>query len=206
MYMPLFGSRSRAALAAVAVTIAAAACAPHPSGDPKAGAALVQSSNCTGCHGGQFQGDLGPKLVGIEKRRSPEQIAKAISNPEPPMPKFALTSQQVADVVAYVSQLDDGAANGGGAMRPKILILPAKPIDSAMVSVWFPGTPPSDATVEARMSMGHSMMGTRPIKLKRTGDPHKLAAKVPFEMGGAWMIKVHYGKTHEIDIPIEVGQ
>jgi mono/diheme cytochrome c family protein len=197
--MPLVGSWSRASLAAVAVTIAAGACGPHPSGDPKAGAALVQSSNCAGCHGGQFQGDLGPKLVGIEKRRTPEQIAKAIADPQPPMPKFAFTPQQVADVVAYVSQLD------GGAMRPKISILPAKPKDSAMVSVWFPGTPPSDATVEAKMSMGHAMMGTNPIKLKKTGDPHKLAAKVPFEMGGAWMIKVHYDKSQEVDMPINVG-
>ena len=198
--MPLLGSWSRAPLAAVAVTIAAAACGPHPSGDPKAGAALVQSANCAGGHGGQFQGDLGPKLVGIEKRRTPEQIAKAIADPQPPMPKFAFTPQQVADVVAYVSQLD------GGFMRAKISILPAKPKDSAVVSVWFPGTPPSDATVEATMSMGHAMMGTNPIKLKKTGDPHKLAAKVPFEMGGAWMIKVRYDKSLEVDMPINVGQ
>ena len=205
--MPLLGSWSRAPLAAVAVTIAAAACGPHPSsGDPKAGAALVQSSNCAGCHGGQFQGDLGPKLVGIEKRRSPEQIAKAITNPEPPMPMFAFTPQQVADVVAYLSQLDGGTANGGGVMRPKISILPAKPTDSATVSVWFSGSPPPDATVEATMSMGHSTMGTSPIKLKKTGDPHKLSAKVSFGMGGPWMIKVRYDKSQEVDMPVNVAE
>lgn len=194
-------SSFRVLLTLIGTSLFAVACGSRAqSGDPKAGAALVQSSNCAGCHGGQFQGDLGPKLVGIEKRRTPEQIAKAIADPQLPMPKFAFTPQQVADVVAYVSQLD------GGAMRPKISILPAKPRDSAVVSVWFPGTPPSDATVEATMSMGHSMMGTNPIKLKKTGDPHKLAAKVPFAMGGAWMIKVHYDKSQEVDMPINVGQ
>jgi len=175
-------------------------------GDPKAGAALVQSSNCSGCHGGRFQGDLGPNLIGIEKRRTPVQIAGVITNPEPPMPKFDFSTQQVADVVAYLSQLDGGSGAGGGGVQPKISLSPAKPTDSAVVSVSFPGTPPPDATVETSMSMGHSRMGSDPIKLKKTADPHKLSAKVPFEMGGAWMIKVRYDKTHEVDMPVTVGQ
>ncbi len=175
-------------------------------GDPKAGAALVQSSNCSGCHGARFQGDLGPNLIGIEKRRSPAQIAAAITHPEPPMPKFDFTSRQVADIVAYLSQLDGGDASGGPGTQPKISLSPARPRDSATVTVEFPGAPPADATVEAAMSMGHAKMGTYPIKLNKTSDPHKLSAKVPFGMGGAWMIKVRYDKTREVDVPIEVGQ
>lgn len=174
-------------------------------GDPKAGAALVQSSTCAGCHGARFQGDLGPNLIGIEKRRTPVQIAGVITNPEPPMPKFDFSAQQVADIVAYLSLLD----GGGGATtekQPKISLSPAKPVESATVTVEFPDAPAADATVQAAMSMGHSSMGTNPIKLQKTGDPHKLAAKVPFSMGGPWMIKVRYDKTHEVDMPITVGQ
>ena len=177
----------------------------HGAGDANAGAALVQSSGCAGCHGAQLRGGNGPKLVGIERRRTSAQIANAIVNPVAPMPKFDFNRQQVADIVAYLSQLDGGAAMNG-AMKPKISIRPANPTDSAMVRVWFPGTPPRDATVEATMNMGHSMMGTDRIKLRPSSDPHVLSAKVPFGMGGAWMIKVRYGKSGEVDMPINVGQ
>jgi len=176
---------------------------PHEAGDANAGAALVQSSGCAGCHGAQLRGGSGPKLVGIERRRTSVQIANAIVNPVAPMPKFDFDRRQVADIVAYLSQLDGGASNA--AMKPRISILPANPTDSATVRVWFPGTPPRDATVQATMSMGHSMMGTDRIKLRPSSDPHVLSAKVPLGMGGAWMIKVHYGKSGEVDIPINVG-
>jgi mono/diheme cytochrome c family protein len=169
-------------------------------GDPSAGAALVQSFGCAGCHGAQLQGGSGPKLVGIERRRSRAQIARAITDPVAPMPKFDLTRGQVADVVAYLSQLD-----GGVGTQPRVSIEPVKPTDSALVRVWFPEKPPRNATVEASMSMGHSMMGTEKIKLRKTRDPHTLEARVPFEMGGAWMIKVRYGKSGKIEMPVNVG-
>jgi cytochrome c553 len=191
----------------VAVALLAGGCAKQSAtsnvvvtGDPKAGAALVQTSNCAGCHGGRMQGDLGPNLIGIEKRRTPVQIAGAITNPEAPMPKFAFSAQQVGDLVAYLSQLDAGGD------EPKISVSPEVPRDSAIVSVRFPGTPPSDAMLEASMKMGHSSHGPPPMRLKKTSDPHVLSARVPFSMGGAWMLKVRYDKSREVDMPINVGE
>jgi hypothetical protein len=148
-----------------------------------------------------LQGDTGPSLIGIEKRRTPQQIANALTNPEAPMPTYGFSGKQVADVVAYLSQLD-----GGSNSRPTITLSPAKPTTSTVVSVAFPGEPPPNATVEATMSMGHSTMGTERIKLRKTKDPHVLKAHVAFSMGGAWMIKVHYGTSREVDMPVNVGE
>lgn len=170
----------------------------YTSGNATAGAKLVQVSGCEGCHGAGLRGSTAPSLVGIEKRMSPAQIAKAIQDPEPPMPRFGLSEKQVANVVAYLSGLDGG--NG----KPIVRLVPANPTQEATVNVTFPGTPPSVAQVEAMMQMGSMSHGSGWLPLHKTSDPHTLATKVHFSMGGPWMIRVQYGGK-VMAVPITVG-
>ena len=188
--------------ALVVCALSAAAALPKPSyggGDANGGAKIVQSSGCTGCHGARLAGAAGfPSLVGIERRKSIDQIANAIVAPRPPMPTVDLTRAQVADVVAYLVSLD--GANG----RPVVTFSPARPAGSTVVSVKFPGTPPADAAVKATMQMGSMSHGTGWIPLRRVSEPHTVSAKVPFSMGGPWTITVRYD-GHVDDVPLDVG-
>ncbi len=141
---------------------------------------------------------MAPSLVAIEKRMSGAQIAKAIDDPKPPMPRFGFSQKQVADVVAYVSELD------GGSGKPIVRLNPANPTQETTVTVTFPDRTPQGAQVEATMQMGSMSHGTGWLPLHKTSDPHTLAAKVHFSMGGPWMIHVKYaGKV--MDVPISVG-
>jgi ubiquinol-cytochrome c reductase cytochrome c subunit len=69
----------------------------------------IYADNCSVCHGADAGGSqLGPMLRGEHLRRTDAQIAAAILDPSPPMPKLApaqLSSQDVADVAAYVETL-----------------------------------------------------------------------------------------------------
>jgi hypothetical protein len=98
-----------------------------------------------------------------------------------------------------------GAGTAPDAMQPRITIEPKYPTDSATVQVRFPGKPPRNATVEATMKMGGSQMGTGPVTLKPTTDPHVFWARVPFGMDGAWIIRVRYSGSKEVDMPVRVG-
>jgi len=169
-------------------------------GDPAAGAALVQSNGCTGCHGANFQGATGPKLYGIEHQLSASQIADAIANPQAPMPKFPLDSAEIADVVAYLSSLDGGRGGAG----PVATLTPAKPASHATLSVRFPGAPPHSVTAQASMIMGEAMMSGAKVTLKPTGDPHVWQGKVSFSMGGPWTIDVTYDGKH-LTLPVNVA-
>lgn len=172
--------------------------AAYASGNATGGAKLVQASGCEGCHGAGLRGSTAPSLVGIEKRMSPAQIAKAIQDPKPPMPRFGLSDMQVANVVAYLSGLDGGKGN------PIVRLVPANPTQEATVNVTFHGTPPPGAQVEAMMQMGSMSHGSGWLPLHRTSDPHTLATKVHFSMGGPWMIRVRYGGKVMV-MPITVG-
>ncbi len=168
--------------------------------DVNAGAKLVQSNGCAGCHGTNFQGGVGPKLSGIEHRRSAAQIADAIKNPKAPMPRFPFTNAQVGDVVAYLSNLDGGA----GASRPVATLTPVKPSDHAVLSVRFPGTPPKSVSALPVMQMGGSTMHTARVTLHPTRDPHVFEGNVTFSMGGPWTIEILYdGKR--MTLPVEAG-
>ncbi|HVA36129.1 MAG TPA: c-type cytochrome [Candidatus Dormibacteraeota bacterium] len=186
-----------AALSALTLAHARAAADPYASGNATEGAHLVQSSGCEGCHGAGFTGGIGPKLVGIEKRLSADQIAQKILHPKAPMPSFGFTDRQAADLVAYLSGLD------GGTGKPVVKIDPPEPTDAATVRVTFAGTPPTGAQVQAFMQMGKSSHGTGWVPLRKTADPHVLSAKVKFSMGGPWTLKVRYD-GHEMDVPITV--
>lgn len=173
-----------------------------PSSDSNGGAKLVQANGCDGCHGaGLTGGTIGPRLVGIERRRTADQIASAIRNPHPPMPNFGFTTTQIGDIVAYLSGLDGGAENA----QPTVSFDPNPPTDHATISVRFPGTPPKDVTIVPIMQMGSSSMQSRTIRLHQaTDDPHLFTGNVVFSMGGPWTIRLLYdGKT--LDVPLTVG-
>jgi len=169
-------------------------------GDPAAGALLVQSNGCTGCHGANFQGATGPKLYGIEHQLSAAQIADAIANPQAPMPKFPLDAAQIADVVAYLSSLDGGRGGAG----PVATLEPAKPSSHATLTVRFPGTAPRSVTAQPAMQMGGSSMSAAKVTLRPTSDPHVWQGKVSFSMGGPWTIDVTYDGKH-LTVPVNVA-
>jgi quinohemoprotein ethanol dehydrogenase len=75
-------------------------------GDARAGAA-VWSDNCAGCHGTNGTGaNGGPNLVGNEIALDPAKVRAQVTNGGGGMPAFkdTLTTQQINDVTAYVSQ------------------------------------------------------------------------------------------------------
>ncbi|HKU66395.1 MAG TPA: c-type cytochrome [Candidatus Baltobacteraceae bacterium] len=171
-------------------------------GDVNAGAKLVQANGCEGCHGANLMGGtVGPKLYGIEKRLSADQIADFIVHPRAPMPNFGFTQEQVGDIVAYLSGLDGGA----NSTAPVVTFDPAAPTDQATITVRFPGTPPASVSVLPIMQMGGSSMQTRAVHLQQSAsDSHVFTGHVVFSMGGPWTIRVEYdGQT--LDVPLSVG-
>ena len=71
-------------------------------GDAAKGNAIFQI-NCAGCHGLQADKNVGPSLENIPKRKSKiEIIYQVTSGKTPPMPKFQPSSQEMADLLAYL--------------------------------------------------------------------------------------------------------
>jgi hypothetical protein len=170
-------------------------------GSASSGAHLVQDHARSSCHGVGLAGVAGngPRLVGIEHRLSPAQIAGAVEHPKAPMPDMGFTHAQVLDVVAYLSRLDGG--NG----VPVVTVVPSKNSSDALVSVTFPGAPPPGAQVQGTMEMGGSSMGTGWQPLQKTADPHTLRTKLNFSMAGSWMVRLRYGNpAHELDRPVDI--
>ncbi len=74
-------------------------------GDPVRGNAIFQI-NCAGCHGGNGDGNVGPSLLSISKRKSDVSlIQQVISGRTPPMPKFQPQTRDMADLLSYLEQL-----------------------------------------------------------------------------------------------------
>ncbi len=74
-------------------------------GNIENGQAIFQI-NCAGCHGVRAEGDIGPSLIGIPKRKSKiALIQQVISGKTPPMPKFQPSPQTMADLLGYLQQL-----------------------------------------------------------------------------------------------------
>lgn len=62
--------------------------------------------NCAGCHGIEANGNVGPDLHAVSKRRSKSSIIhQVISGETPPMPKFQPNVQEMADLLKYLEQL-----------------------------------------------------------------------------------------------------
>lgn len=163
------------------------------------GAQLVAQNGCTGCHGANFEGGVGPQLFGIEHHLAPSQISGFIKNPRAPMPNFGFSDVQIDSIVAYLSSLDGGSGGTG----TTITLDPANPTDSATILVRFSGNPPAAATASAIMHMGQSTHRDT-IDLHPTSDPHVWSGVLHFSMAGPWTIEVRYGQT-TIDRPIMIG-
>ncbi|WP_421655266.1 c-type cytochrome [Leptothermofonsia sp. ETS-13] len=74
-------------------------------GDEVQGHAIFQM-NCSGCHGLQADGHVGPSLKGVSERKSKVSlIYQVISGKTPPMPQFQPTPQEMADLLSYLESL-----------------------------------------------------------------------------------------------------
>ncbi|WP_218081987.1 c-type cytochrome [Anthocerotibacter panamensis] len=98
-----------------AVAIALTVNAPHPDpyvasvmtlqGDGAQGR-IIFENNCSGCHGLDAKGEVGPSLMKVSQRRSDTQlITQVVSGKTPPMPSFQLEPQQMADLLEYLKKL-----------------------------------------------------------------------------------------------------
>ncbi|MDP9017282.1 MAG: c-type cytochrome [Candidatus Eremiobacteraeota bacterium] len=190
-----------ATVASAPARVSVASPAPAADGDANAGAKLVQTNGCMGCHGAKFQGGIGPKLLGIEHKLTRAQITDFIKHPRAPMPDFGFSDAQIADIVAYLSSLDGG---GGVAGAPVITLTPDKPSERATITVRFPGSYPARVTARAIMQMGTGSHHLD-VVLHQTSDPHVWQGEVEFSMGGPWTIQVRYDDK-QVDIPLQVGQ
>lgn len=74
-------------------------------GNPIQGHAIFQM-NCAGCHGLQADGNVGPSLQGVSKRKSRYGlIHQVISGDTPPMPQFQPSAQEMVDLLSYLETL-----------------------------------------------------------------------------------------------------
>lgn len=74
-------------------------------GDRDRGHAIFQI-NCAGCHGLQADGNVGPSLHDVPKRKSKISLIEQVtSGKTPPMPKFQPGSQEMADLLSYLEKL-----------------------------------------------------------------------------------------------------
>ena len=63
--------------------------------------------NCAACHGVTAEGNIGPSLRNISKRKSKiDLINQVVSGNTPPMPKFKPNSQEMADLLSYLEQIE----------------------------------------------------------------------------------------------------
>lgn len=74
-------------------------------GDTTQGQAIFQM-NCSGCHGIQAEGKVGPTLIGVSKRKTRERIIhQVISGETPPMPQFQPSPAEMANLLKYLERL-----------------------------------------------------------------------------------------------------
>lgn len=74
-------------------------------GNTTQGHAIFQM-NCSGCHGIEADGRVGPSLRGVSDRKSKVSlIQQVISGQTPPMPQFQPTPQEMADLLSYLESL-----------------------------------------------------------------------------------------------------
>jgi mono/diheme cytochrome c family protein len=78
-------------------------------GDPEAGRELALTW-CTSCHVVDREGrgaDAGPALPALlgDGQRTEDELRGWLAAPHPPMPDFALSRQEIEDIVAYLQSL-----------------------------------------------------------------------------------------------------
>jgi mono/diheme cytochrome c family protein len=75
------------------------------SGSPQQGKAIYEM-NCSGCHGLDAGGKVGPSLWKVSDRRSQMGLIQQItSGNTPPMPKFQASPEEMADLLSYLNTL-----------------------------------------------------------------------------------------------------
>jgi len=96
----------------IAPVIALALCAansPVSAGDAAAGRKLIMNS-CSSCHATEVATtarDAAPPFSAVAKtnKERPAWIRGWLMSPHPPMPNIPLSSQQIDDIIAYLSSL-----------------------------------------------------------------------------------------------------
>jgi mono/diheme cytochrome c family protein len=74
-------------------------------GDVQHGAQLFRI-NCAGCHGIAGQGLVGPSLQAVSERRPDRSlIHQIVSGETPPMPRFEIEPEGMADLLSYLHTL-----------------------------------------------------------------------------------------------------
>jgi len=74
-------------------------------GDAVQGHAIFQM-NCSGCHGLEGDGRVGPSLKGVSSRKSRVRLIQQVTSGQtPPMPQFQPTHQEMADLLTYLESL-----------------------------------------------------------------------------------------------------
>ena len=74
-------------------------------GDSVQGHAIFQM-NCAACHGWQADGNVGPSLQGVSKRKSRFGIIHQVTSGDtPPMPKFQPNVKEMADILSYLETI-----------------------------------------------------------------------------------------------------
>ena len=74
-------------------------------GDSVSGATLF-SLNCSGCHGSDGDGRVGPSLHGVSERRSATSLIEQVTSGKTlPMPQFQPEPKAMADLLSYLKTL-----------------------------------------------------------------------------------------------------
>jgi mono/diheme cytochrome c family protein len=74
-------------------------------GNPDRGYAMFQL-NCAGCHGNFGDGKVGPSLHHVRDRRSQIGLIRQVTTGKtPPMPKFQVEPEKMADLLSYLNTL-----------------------------------------------------------------------------------------------------
>ncbi|KGG12216.1 MULTISPECIES: c-type cytochrome [Prochlorococcus] len=75
-------------------------------GSPEQGRRLFRI-NCAGCHGISAQGLVGPDLHGVTSQLSDKRIVnQVIKGLTPPMPRFEMEPESMADLLSYLHSLN----------------------------------------------------------------------------------------------------
>ena len=85
----------------------------HLKGDPKKGSSVFASQGCSGCHtlaAAHATGTVGPNLDQLKPNY--QAVTAQVTNGGPAMPSFKskISTQQIADVAAYVVTSTGGKA------------------------------------------------------------------------------------------------
>ncbi|WP_077214002.1 cytochrome c550 [Bacillus dakarensis] len=66
---------------------------------------LYQQAGCIGCHGGDYSGGVGPALIGVGDKLSPEEIQDILVNGKGSMPGGLVTAEQAPEMAEWLAGL-----------------------------------------------------------------------------------------------------